>query len=79
MPTFADTTVLNNFAQIRRPDLLSLAYPDLSAPASVWNELDLGVRRGTVAWPLASTLENERRVERHVHTLVEVLELEKLA
>jgi predicted nucleic acid-binding protein len=48
MPTFADTTVLNNFAQIRRPDLLSSACPNLSAPASVWSELDLGVRRGLV-------------------------------
>ncbi len=48
MPTLADTTVLNNFAQIRRPDLLRTAHPDLSAPASVWSELDLGVRRGLV-------------------------------
>jgi len=48
MPTLADTTVLNNFAQIRRPDLLRSAYPDLSAPEAVWSELGLGVRRGMV-------------------------------
>lgn len=48
MPTLADTTVLNNFAQIRRPDLLRSAYPDLSAPVWVWSELNLGVRRGLV-------------------------------
>jgi predicted nucleic acid-binding protein len=48
MPSIADTTVLNNFAQIRHPDLLKSAYPDLSAPIPVWNELELGVRRGLV-------------------------------
>ena len=48
MSSLADTTVLNNFAQIRRPDLLRSAYPDLSAPIPVWNELELGVRRGLV-------------------------------
>jgi predicted nucleic acid-binding protein len=48
MPSLADTTVLNNFAQIRRPGLLRSVYPDLSAPIPVWNELELGVRRGLV-------------------------------
>jgi predicted nucleic acid-binding protein len=48
MPSLADTTVLNNFAQIRRTDLLRSAYPDLSAPIAVWTELELGVRRGLV-------------------------------
>lgn len=48
MPALADTTVLNNFAQARRTDLLRSAYPDLAAPVSVWSELDLGVRRGLV-------------------------------
>jgi predicted nucleic acid-binding protein len=48
MPALADTTVLNNFAQIRRTDLLGLASPALSAPVSVWKELELGVRRGLV-------------------------------
>src|SRR6185436_19056441 len=48
MPTLSDTTVLNNFAQIRRPHLLKSAYPDLAAPRPVWNELERGVRRGSV-------------------------------
>jgi predicted nucleic acid-binding protein len=48
MPSLADTTVLNNFAQIRRTDLLQAAWPDLAAPIPVWNELELGVRRGLV-------------------------------
>ncbi|MEA2563753.1 MAG: hypothetical protein QOH06_5257 [Acidobacteriota bacterium] len=48
MPSLADTTVLNNFAQIRRPDLLRLAWPDVAAPIPVWTELELGVRRGLV-------------------------------
>ena len=48
MSPLADTTVLNNFAQIRRPDLLRGAWPDLAAPIPVWNELELGVRLGFV-------------------------------
>lgn len=48
MPPLADTTVLNNFAQICRPDLLKAGWPDLAAPIPVWNELELGVRRGLV-------------------------------
>jgi len=48
MPSLADTTVLSNFAQIRRPDLLRSVYPDLSAPIPVWNELELGIHRGLV-------------------------------
>ena len=48
MSPLADTTVLNNFAQIRRPDLLQSAWPDLAAPISVWNELEMGVQRGLV-------------------------------
>lgn len=48
MSTLADTRVLNNFAQIRRTDLLRAAYSDLSAPIPVWNELERGVRRGSV-------------------------------
>jgi predicted nucleic acid-binding protein len=48
MSSLADTTVLNNFSQIRRTDLLRSAYPGLSAPLPVWNELELGVRRGLV-------------------------------
>src|SRR6266545_832073 len=48
MPTLSDTTVLNNFAQIRRPHFLKSAYPDLAAPRPVWEELERGVRRGSV-------------------------------
>jgi len=48
MSVLADTTVLNNFAQIQRTDLLRAAHPDLSAPTPVWNELELGVHRGFV-------------------------------
>jgi len=48
MPALADTTVLNNFAQIRRSDLLRSAYPDLAAPIPVWKELEVGVRRRLV-------------------------------
>jgi predicted nucleic acid-binding protein len=46
--TIADTTVLNNFAQVRRPDLLKLLFSPLAAPASVLEELDRGVRSGLV-------------------------------
>jgi predicted nucleic acid-binding protein len=44
----ADTTVLNNFAQIRRPDLLRSAYSGLASPLAVWSELERGVQRGLV-------------------------------
>jgi predicted nucleic acid-binding protein len=44
----ADTTVLNNFAQVRRPDLLREAFAELSAPAAVVEELREGERRGLV-------------------------------
>ena len=48
MLSLADTTVLSNFAQIRRTALLRPAHPDLAAPIPVWNELELGVHRGLV-------------------------------
>jgi|SRR5947209_12485244 len=48
MATLADTTVLSNFSQVRRPDLLRLAYPDLIAPPIVLAELKAGERRGLV-------------------------------
>ena len=60
MPSLADTTVLSNFAQIRRPDLLRSAYPELSAPIPVWNELEVGVLRGLVPacdWSWLETLD----------------------
>lgn len=48
MPALADTTVLSNFAQVRQTGLLRAIYPDLAAPLAVWNELEIGVRRGLV-------------------------------
>lgn len=48
MPALADTTVLSNFAQVRRTDLLRAVHPELAAPIPVWNELERGVRRGLV-------------------------------
>ena len=47
-PSLADTTVLNNFAQTRRTDLLRSAFPDFSTPIPAWDELELGVSRGLV-------------------------------
>jgi predicted nucleic acid-binding protein len=44
----ADTTVLNNFAQVGRPELLQLAFPGLSAPRAVRTELSAGERLGRV-------------------------------
>lgn len=43
-----DTTVLNNFAQIGRPDLLQSAFPGLAAPGVVHEELAAGERLGLV-------------------------------
>jgi predicted nucleic acid-binding protein len=48
MRELADTTVLNNFAQVRRPDLLQLAFPGLAAPRRVMEELLSGERLGAV-------------------------------
>lgn len=44
----ADTTVLNNFAQIQRLDLLRRAFVGLSAPVEVFEELAEGERKGLV-------------------------------
>lgn len=68
MPTLADTTVLNNFAQIQRTDLLRSAWWDLAAPTPVWNELDLGVRRGLVPacdWSWLKILELTEKEQVH--------------
>lgn len=43
-----DTTVLNNFSQVARPDLLRLAFPEISAPTVVRKELAEGERLGRV-------------------------------
>jgi predicted nucleic acid-binding protein len=60
----ADTTVLNNFAQIGRPDLLRKAFPGLAAPREVRVELSEGERLGLVPagdWSWLETLELEVR------------------
>jgi len=44
----ADTTVLSNFAQVGRQDLLQQAFPGLSAPRAVREELSAGERLGRV-------------------------------
>jgi predicted nucleic acid-binding protein len=44
----ADTTVLNNFSQVARPDLLRTAFPGLAAPEVVRSELAAGERLGRV-------------------------------
>jgi hypothetical protein len=44
----ADTTVLNNFAQVRRPDLLREAFSSLVSPQVVLQELAAGERLGRV-------------------------------
>ena len=44
----ADTTVLNNFAQVRRPDLLRRAFSGLSAPMEVRDGLAAGELKGLV-------------------------------
>lgn len=56
----ADTTVLNNFAQVERPDLLRQAFPDLVAPGPVREELAVGERLGLVPpcdWSWLKTVE----------------------
>lgn len=44
----ADTTVLNNFAQVRQPHLLRVVLPGLAAPTDVIAELSRGERLGAV-------------------------------
>lgn len=43
-----DTTVLNNFSQVHRPDLLRKAFSGLAAPVIVRQELTAGERMGRV-------------------------------
>ena len=62
----ADTTVLSNFAHTGRPDLLRRAFPELSAPRVVREELSAGERLGRIpigdwAWlELVDLTESER-------------------
>lgn len=49
MPSvLTDTTVLSNFAHIRRPGLLRLAFPSLFTTPAVLEELASGLRSGQV-------------------------------
>lgn len=48
VPVLADTTVLSNFAQVGRQDLLRQAFPQLSVPGAVRQELAAGERLGLV-------------------------------
>ncbi len=48
MAVLTDTTVLSNFAHVRRPDLLREIFPDLVAPPAVFAELGSGERLGLV-------------------------------
>jgi predicted nucleic acid-binding protein len=43
-----DTTVLSNFSQVQRPDLLRKAFSKIAAPEIVRNELRAGERLGRV-------------------------------
>jgi predicted nucleic acid-binding protein len=43
-----DTTVLNNFSQIQRPDLLQLVFPDAATTELVIQELEQGISLGYV-------------------------------
>ena len=58
--TLTDTTVLNNFAQVERPNLLRKAFPRLAAPRQVREELSEGEKLGLVPssdWSWLKTIE----------------------
>src|SRR5262245_46834355 len=44
----SDTTVLSNFAQVQRPDLLLMLFGPLYVPDSVWRELIQGESAGLI-------------------------------
>jgi predicted nucleic acid-binding protein len=55
-----DTTVLSNFAQIRKPELLRAAFSSLAAPEQVLAELEKGVGLGllpSVNWSWLDRIE----------------------
>jgi predicted nucleic acid-binding protein len=77
MRELADTTVLNNFAQVRRPDLLRLAFPGLGAPSRVLAELASGERSGQVPicdWAWIETLPLSAVEHRHAQELAQRLD-----
>lgn len=56
----SNTTLLSNFAHVERPDLPTLAFPDLVMPAAVLDELREGERLGILPvldWSEISVLE----------------------
>jgi predicted nucleic acid-binding protein len=68
----ADTTVLNNFAQVGQPDLLRKIFTDLSAPTEVREELAEGERRGLVPiydWSWLAAIEPTAAEQLHVSEL----------
>jgi predicted nucleic acid-binding protein len=72
MRELADTTVLNNFAQVRRPDLLQLAFSDLVAPQRVKEELLSGERLGVVPvcdWGWLEIIQLSEEEHRHAQDL----------
>jgi predicted nucleic acid-binding protein len=72
-----DTTVLSNFAQVQRPDLLRRAFPDLVAPGPVRGELAAGERRGLVPpcdWSWLKLVELTEAEQIHAAGLKEYLQ-----
>ena len=58
--TLTDTTVLSNFAQVERPNLLREVFPRLASPRQVREELSEGERLGLVPscdWSWLKTIE----------------------
>ncbi|HKI05503.1 MAG TPA: DUF3368 domain-containing protein [Thermoanaerobaculia bacterium] len=56
----ADTTVLSNFSQVERPNLLRMAFPRLASPHEVREELSQGEKLGLVPscdWSWLKTIE----------------------
>src|SRR5215213_7700588 len=72
----SDTTVLNNFAQVRQPHLLRGVLPGLAAPADVIEELLAGERLGTVPrgdWSWLQILELTEAERQYARELLRVL------
>ena len=68
----ADTTVLNNFAQVGQPDLLRKIFSDLSAPTEVREELAEGERKGLVPicdWSWLTAIEPTAAEQLHTSEL----------
>jgi predicted nucleic acid-binding protein len=73
----ADTTVLNNFAQVERPDLLRKAFSRLCVPPEVRAELEIGERRGLVPvcdWTWLTVIESTGSERSHASALGQKLQ-----